>query len=241
VSAPAAATGAAEIFAALEATWPPVAWHDAPGWRVGEGADGGKRVSCGLGDGSPEALEAAQAALGQRPLAMIRPGDAALDARLAAAGWGIVDPTLAFAAPADALAGEPPPLTVFEVAWPPLAVQDEIWEEGGIGAGRRSVMARAPGPKLALLGRLRDTPAATAFVACAGGVAMVHALEVRPGFRRDGLARHLMAGAARWAQRQGAGLIAALVTRANAPALALYRGLGMEEVAAYHYRAADAP
>ena len=126
------------LFAALDATWPPLAWHDAPGWRVGEGAGGGKRVSAGIAtdpDAGPEALLRAQRGLGQPALAMIRPGDSGVDARLAAAGWSVLDPTVALVARVARLAVDPPALTAFEVAWPPLAVQSEIWNDGGIGAG----------------------------------------------------------------------------------------------------------
>jgi uncharacterized protein (DUF2237 family) len=47
-----------------------------------------------------------------------------------------------------------------------------------------------------------------------------------------------MLSAARWAEAQEAGWIAVAVTEANAPARALYVGLGMAEAARYHYRAA---
>ncbi|RDC73977.1 GNAT family N-acetyltransferase [Rhodovulum sp. 12E13] len=237
--AAAEAASAEAVLAALEATWPPLRWHEAPGWRVAEGAGGGKRVSSGVAltrGAEPAALVAAQRALGQPALAMIRPGDDALDARLDAEGWRVVDPTVALAAPVARLAEVPPPLAAFEVAWPPLAVQAEIWAGGGVGAARLAVMERAAAPKLALLGRADDSPAATAYAACHGSLAMVHALEVLPAMRRKGIGQHLMRAAALWARRQGAEALAVLVTRANAPALALYRGLGMEQVAGYHYR-----
>jgi GNAT superfamily N-acetyltransferase len=227
------------IFAALEATWPPRAWHAAPGWRVGEGAGGGRRVSCGVAsapDAAPEALAEAQRALGQPALALIRGADAALDARLADAGWRTLAPTLAVAAPVPRLAVAPPRVTAFEVEWPPLQVQVELWARGGVGPARRAVMARAAGPRVALLGRADDSPVATAFAACHGTLAMVHALEVAPDRRRRGLARHLIGAAALWAARQGAASLAMLVMRDNAPACALARALGMDTVAQYHYR-----
>ena len=56
--------------------------------------------------------------------------------------------------------------------------------------------------------------------------------------QRVGLARALMLSAARWAEAQGSRWIAVAVTEANAPARALYAGLGMAEAARYHYRAA---
>jgi len=238
---------AAALFAALHATWPPLRWHDAPGWRVGAGAGGGQRVSCGVttggatvgSDAAPDALAAAQRALGQAPLAMLRPGDEALDARLAAAGWALRDPTLAYAAPVGAVAADPPAVTAFAVEWPPLQVQREVWAAAGIGAPRLAVMDRVAGPKLALLGRTQDRPAAAAFVAlhARGGIAVVHALAVAPGHRRGGLATALMRAAALWGRAQGAATLATFVTEDNAPARALQEGLGLRAVARYHYRA----
>ena len=106
------------------------------------------------------------------------------------------DPVTVYAAPAAALASEPPPpVTTFEV-WPPLAIQAEIWAAGGIGPARLAVMERAAGPKTTILGRCADRPAATAYVAVHGTVAMLHALEVADRFRRRGLGRHIMRAAA---------------------------------------------
>ena len=44
--------------------------------------------------------------------------------------------------------------------------------------------------------------------------------------------------AAAWAAAEGAATLALAVTRANAPARALYARLGLAEAAAYHYRVA---
>ncbi|HRO11657.1 GNAT family N-acetyltransferase, partial [Amaricoccus sp.] len=81
-------------------------------------------------------------------------------------------------------------------------------------------------------------PAGAAFVALAGPVAMMHALEVSPAARRRGLGARMTHAAADWARRQGAGTFALAVTRANTPARTLYAGLGMAEAGAYHYRIA---
>ena len=243
MTAQAAALDAA-IFQALEATWPPVRWHTADGWRVGEGAGGGQRVSAGIAQApvaKPADLAQAQRGLGQVPLAMVRQGADSLDAALAEAGWTVRDPTVALAAPVGNLAETPPRLTAFEVTWPPLAIQAEIWAAGGIGPARIAVMERAAVPKISLLGRVDDRPAATAFVACDGPLAMVHALEVLPERRRARVGWHLMQAAALWAARMGAESLAVLVTRANAPAVALYRALGMVEITSYHYRALETP
>lgn len=174
--------------------------------------------------------------LGQPPLFMVPDGQAALDLVLAARGYAVRDPVVALAAPVAMLARQrPPAVTTFEV-WPPLAIQTEIWAAGGIGPARLAIMHRVKGPRITILGRLRDSPAASAFVACDGDVAMLHALEVDPPFRRAGMGRHVLTAAAFWAMRQGATSLALFVTRTNAGACALYASAGMVPVAAYHYR-----
>jgi hypothetical protein len=95
---------------------------------------------------SPEA-EGAMRALGQVPLVMIRSGEEALDALLAARGYAVVDPTDAFAAPFAALDLPAPPRLAAIPAWPPLAIQRELWAEAGIGPARLAVMERASIPE----------------------------------------------------------------------------------------------
>ena len=81
---------------------------------------------------------------GQPPLVMIRPGEDALDACLAARGYLQRDPTLLAAAPAAALAATPRENVILGPA--PLAVMAEIWDAGGIGpAPARGDGARARG------------------------------------------------------------------------------------------------
>ena len=65
---------------------------------------------------------------------------------------------------------------------------------------------------------------------------MVHALEILPHQRRQGLGRWMMRGAAIWAAEQGAQTMAVLCTCDNAGANALYCGLGMDPAGGYHYR-----
>lgn len=233
------APSAAKLFAAVDATWPAARLVDVPGWRVREGQGGGQRVSAATAtapDADIDAMEAAHAAIGQRPLVMVRPEDGPLDARLEAAGYQLKDPVLVLACPVPVLAIEPPPVTAFHVAWPPLRIQAAIWEASGIGPARLAVMERAAEPRVAVLGRAGDVPAGTAFAAIYGRIAMTHALEVSPPHRRNGTARHIMQGAALWAKVLGAQWMAVLVTKANAPARALYASLGLQAVEEYHYR-----
>ena len=174
-------------------------------------------------------------AMGQTPLFMIRPQDATLDHDLEVRGYRILDPVNVWACPVADLLAPMPSLTVFPV-WEPLAVMNEIWDQGGIGPARRAVMDRAAGPKTALLGRADDAPVGAAFVAVAGDTAMLHALEILPQARRQGLGGWMMRGAALWAQAQGATRMTVLCTQANDAANRLYSSLGMCVVDQYHYR-----
>ena len=221
----------------MEATWPPAARHRQGPFLLRDGAGGGKRVSAASAEApwDDAALSAAEAAMAA-PLFLLRPGDAALDRALAARGYGIVDPVVAYAAPVADLTGPLPFLAAF-AHWPPLQVACDIWAEGGIGPARLAVMDRVTGPKAALLARTGDRPAGAAFVACHAGVAMVHAVEVRAGARRQGTGARLLNAAANWAAEQGADTISLVVTERNAAARALCDRAGMQVVGQYHYRA----
>jgi N-acetylglutamate synthase len=229
------------IYEVLEGTWPAAAVHRVGPWLIREGQGGGSRVSAATAVDPVRAVdlltaEQAMAALGQRPLFMIRDWDDALDLLLTDVGYQIKDPVVAYAiAVAGLSAGDLPPKTAFQ-AWPPLAIQAEIWATGGVGPERLAIMDRVLGPKASFLGRMQDQPAGCVFVACHGTRAMVHALEILPDFRRQGLARHLLIAAARWAQGQGMLELSLVVTRANVAANALYASLGMGVVGQYHYR-----
>jgi GNAT superfamily N-acetyltransferase len=230
-----------QLRAAIEATWPPLALRPLGPFLLREGAGGGKRVSAAsltgaLASGDIEAAEAAMVDMGQTPMFQLTPEQTEFDATLEARGYDLLDPTITYTAPAATLANPTLHRLASIPCEAPLAIQAEIWAEGGIGPARLAVMARATGAKSYLLGRCDDTPAATGFVACAGSIAMVHAVETRPSMRRRGAARHLMQGAANWALRQGADTISLLVVKANGPANALYASLGMTPVEGYHYR-----
>lgn len=237
----------AALAAAFEATWPPVETAAAGGFRVGRGAGAGGR--CGsarlTGEWSPSDIALAEACHDrwrQPRLFRVMEDERALIASLQARGYRPETPTLVLEAKVGELAAvRPPPVTSFAI-WPPLAIQRHIWDETGIDAARRSVMDRTPAPKAALLGRIRDRAAAAGFVAAAGigseQVAMLHALEVLPQFRRQGLAGWLVREAAIWAQGQGASRLALAVTEANAPARALYDSLGFVLAGRYLYLSA---
>ena len=233
--------GPALLSGAIAATWPAAAaWRLGP-WTIRDGAGGGKRTSAAtaeaaVGAGDLPAAETAMRALGMAPLFMIREGEDGLDRLLAARGYAEVDPVNMHAAPVALLTRRtPPPVSTFCI-WEPLAIMADIWTAGGIGPDRRAVMHRVKGPRTGLLGRAENQPAAAAFAAIHDGIAMVHALEVRPHLRRHGMGRHVMCQAAHWARARGATSIAAVCTRDNMAANALYTSLGMTVVGTYHYR-----
>jgi GNAT superfamily N-acetyltransferase len=234
----------AALDAALAATWPAEATLRAGPFLLRRGSGGGRRTLAATLEAegfTPEDLARAEAqmrAWGQTPRFRVRATEPALDAALDAAGYAGTDPTLLMAAPAGVLAAiEVPRLAAFDI-WPPLAIQTEIWAEGGIGPDRLAVMDRVSGPHTALLGRHDDRPAATAFLAADGPVAMIHAVHVRTAFRRKGLARRLLGHAGRWAVTQGCSHVALAVNADNAAATALYGAIGMVEAGRYAYWAA---
>lgn len=237
----------AAVDAALAATWPAEDTVREGPFLLRRSRGGGRRTMAATLEAdsfAPDDLARAEARMrdwGQTPRFRVRAGETALDVALDAAGYGGTDPTILMAAPvAHLVAIEVPRLSAFDL-WPPLAIQAEIWAEGGIGPDRLAVMARVAGPRTALFGRLGDRPAASAFVAVDGTIAMVHAVHVRAEFRRMGLARRIFGHAGRWAAAQGCRHVVLAVNADNAPATALYGAIGMVEAGRYRYRACDAP
>lgn len=166
---------------------------------------------------------------------MLREADSHLDTELANHGYEVVDPVQILATPTAKLTDIAIPRVTTFVIWEPLAIMAEIWAKGGIGPARLDVMARAQ-KKTAILARWNQKPAGVGFVAISEGIAMVHAVEVLEGQRRQGVAQWIMRQAAFWSQAQGAETLAVLCTRSNEAALSLYSGLGFDPVGQYHYR-----
>lgn len=229
------------LFQLIEATWPPArTWRAGP-FSLRDGEGGGKRVSAATceGDWDMAWLSRLEAAMVE-PLVMVRPGQERLDQALAARGWQMVDPVLAYASPVATLVAKLPPLSAF-AHWPPLQIACSIWADGGIGPDRIRVMQRVKLAKCVLLARQDDRPSGAAFVACRQDEAMLHALEVRPDYRRKGTGTALLQAAANWAQDHGATRLSLVVTEGNQAARALYDRLGMEVVGRYHYRMKPSP
>lgn len=233
-----------DLFAAIDATWPAARYAPVGPWVLRDGEGGGKRVSAtsattaARAEDIPEA-EGAMQASGQSLLFTLRETERELDAALAARGYDVVDPTNLWVAPITRLTDIPVPRVTAFCIWEPLAIMEEIWAKGGIGPARIAVMARAH-EKTGILARWNEKPAGAAFAAMHAGICMVHAVEILPEQRRQGVASWVMRAAAFWGLARGADQIAVLCTQANGPANRLYSSLGFETAGQYHYRYKDA-
>lgn len=232
---------ASALYAVVEATWPAARTLNCGPFRIGDGQGGGKRVSSACACGAFEtadiaAVETTMREIGQTPLFQIRAKDQALDMALAERGYDIIDPVTMYAIDAAALTAERPPRTAAIETTGPLSIMREIWASGGIGPARVEVMNRASKPKAGFVSRWNDKPAGASFIAMHDGIAMVHALEILPFQRRQGVAQWLMKRAAFWTLENGGHTLAVICTSANSGANRLYASLGMTVVGTYHYR-----
>lgn len=235
-----------DLFGALDATWPAAHEMRQGHWVLRDGQGGGQRVSATLlaagvdaaaiTDADVRCAADAQIAAGHAPLFAVRgAAQTNLDTLLAGQCYTVSDPTVIYAAPTATLAREPEPITLFEI-WPPLAIMRDLWAAAGTGPARIAVMDRVARPKTSLIARHDDRAVGVGFVACHAGIAMLHAVEVSPQYRRQGAGARIVSGAAWWAGSQGAHTFALAVTAGNTGARALYERLGMTQVASYHYR-----
>ncbi|MDG1430838.1 MAG: GNAT family N-acetyltransferase, partial [Paracoccaceae bacterium] len=224
------------LYEVVEQTWPAAREIPCGPLLLREGKGGGKRVSAATavhpnwtGDDITDAEDGMEK-LGQSSLFMLREGESRLDDALANRGYSVIDPVNMYCIPVSDLAKNVPPRVSTFAVWSPLAIGYDIWAEGGICAGRWSVMDRVKGPKTSILGRWNDSPAGIAFVAIHDGIAMVHALEILPDQRRQGMAEKMMAAASIWAQKNGASHMSVICTAANDAANNLYFKLGMKHI-----------
>lgn len=231
-----------DLFATLDATWPPARrWTEGP-FTLREGQGGGQRVSAATAEGPVteadiDAAEAAMRGAGQRSIFMLRGDTPDLDAMLEKRGYPVNDRTIVYAIPIQTLTDRPVPrVTAFSI-WEPLAIMDEIWDTDGVGPERRAIMARVE-TKTAILSRWNEKPGGVAFAGLHGDICMVHAVVVLAHQRRQGIAGWMMRQAAFWAQAQGARWLSVLCVADNEPANGLYRAMGFTEVGRYHYRRA---
>ncbi len=229
------------LFAAMDATWPAARFVEQGPWLLREGQGGGQRVSAATALGPVSRADVAQAenamrVFSQAPAFQIRPEDKDLDALLAARGYITLDPVLIYVGLVADIVAETRRSNTVMSTWPPLAIQRELWHSGGIGPARLAVMDRAQSPKAAFLGRTKDKAAGVAFAAKHDQMAMLHAIEVHPEFRRAGVGSQILTEIAFWAQDHECIYLSLAVTKENFAANALYVKKKMSVVTGYHYR-----
>ncbi len=87
-----------------------------------------------------------------------------------------------------------------------------------------------------ILCRRDGAPAGVALASRIGADVAVDCVVTRAEYRRTGVGRALLLAAEGWAAGEGARRMLLSVVDGNTPAVALYRGLGYEKLASYHYR-----
>ena len=229
------------IFDTIDLTWPAEEFLELPEWKLRRSLKGGKRVSAATlikksGIPNIKFVENTLADWCQDKLFMIKAGENSLDEALKSRGYCIVDPTNIWSISAEALSAQQIPLVTAFSIFPPLAIQREIWKTNGIDASRIEIMNRVKKPRTTIFGRTNAKPAASAFVAVANKIAMVHALIVDHKCRRQGMGKFVMQKAGAWARQQGAESVAVLCTKQNQSANNFYKTLGMQVIGEYHYR-----
>ncbi len=252
-------TSLTSLISALEATWPPAGSRDVAGCRVRTAPGAGSRVNSirplryDLDDAAIATAEQEAIALAGAPLWALPDGDGApveaeaLANRLVERGYERFDESLLLCAPtgsvleaakarADARKGDAEELGKLTIRCP-LAAVDRIWSAGGVGAERQAVMQRVKGPSEVYGGRHGHRLTGMCFVAVdeETKIAFVHALEVEKPVRSKGVGPTLMATAARFAAKHGAGTLAVAVRSSNKSGLALFKAIGMERQGGYVY------
>ena len=229
------------IFETIDLTWPAEEFVELPKWKLRKSKNNGKRASAATAIGKSSIpdikfVENILAEWCQDKLFMIKAGENSLDEALEKRGYCIVDPTNIWSISAEALSAQQIPFVTAFSIFPPLAIQREIWKTNGIDASRIEIMNRVKKPRTTIFGRTNAKPAASAFVAVANKIAMVHALIVDHKCRRQGMGKFVMQKAGAWARQQGAESVAVLCTKQNQSANNFYKTLGMRVIGEYHYR-----
>lgn len=230
-----------DFYEVVDHTWPAYRKISCGPWTLRDGRCGGKRVSAATLQVEKDVpdisvAETGQRELGQNPLFMIRAGDKKLDQILDEGAYRSINAVNIYCISCEELSHPAPPrLSAFDI-WEPLAMQKDIWAQGGIDKNRFAVMSRAECTKTSLLMRWDGHPAGTAYIGIHNGIAMVHALEILPSQRRKGVGAIAMRHAAIWAISKNAPYISVICTKENKAANALYASLKMRLVGGYHYR-----
>lgn len=108
------------------------------------------------------------------------------------------------------------------------------------GAARLALAAAAPSPRRFAAALVDGTVAGLALGVVAEGALGAFDVLTALAFRRRGVATAVMSALMAWGRAQGADVAYLQVAEANAPAVALYEGLGFGRVYSYFYSAVEA-
>lgn len=154
-----------------------------------------------------------------------------LDALLAARGYAVTGRTLVMTAGTEAVtaaAGDPGEV-------------EHVDDQARWAALSEAVTGSADG--MSVIGRIASKAVLLAKDGIGLGMAVtedgwtgIFCMATHPGHRRKGVARAVLAAAARWSEEQGASRLYLQVEEDNLPARALYEGLGFTKSHGYHYR-----
>ncbi|TDD61813.1 GNAT family N-acetyltransferase [Kribbella antibiotica] len=230
--------------------WPTAHSTELDGWLVRRAAGVTLRANSVLPAGAPydlgkalDYVETLYQAHGITPSFQISPAaqPTDLDARLAARGYVVKNPTsVQCAAVAEVLAALPSPTV--EVNISPVA--DDAWmqfwwqNDGRGGSAEQAVARQILHRGAALYARI----VVDGRIAAIGRLALVddwsglYCIAVDPAFRRQGLAQAVMHGLLQEATTRGIGQVFLSVLADNTAALALYARFGFSTVSRYHYR-----
>lgn len=143
----------------------------------------------------------------------------------------------------DALPTDPP--DGVDIAAAPETGWFDVWAScrPNVDAATAAAFRQAVGclavPAAFLCRRDAGRPVAVAYVAAHRGLAVLEAVVTHPDRRQRGHGRAIVAAAAAWAAQAGAAALCLQVVADNAPARALYDGLGFHrELYRYDYRTA---
>jgi GNAT superfamily N-acetyltransferase len=239
------ATDVAELTAVGVRTWLAPETARVGDWLARAGAGWTQRansaVAVGGGTSGLDLLGTWYAARGLPPRLQLSTGQEALSAELERRGWTGSGPTAVRVAALAPLADRTPDDRVSVArelteewlrGWPRAAEAPRV-APGILTAGPDVLFALAPGPdgRTAAVGRC----------VVDGRWAGFTAMWVDPAHRGQGLATAVMAALARAALAAGASAAHLQAETDNAPARALYTGLGFADHHHYHYRTAPPP
>jgi GNAT superfamily N-acetyltransferase len=168
--------------------------------------------------------------------------DPALDCALEARGYASEGETVVLCGAMDRFAASPGAevrlLAEPSSEWLAAMANLQRYSPAQADTYRRIVGAIAIPARFALAAA-DGAPATLAYGAIHDGLLCYESVITDPRRRRQGLARRAMAALAAWARASGAGGVCLQVAADNAPARALYAGMGLHEVYRYHYRRAS--